>query len=379
MSVLRLLCWFGLAAVGFAQRDPRLPACPEGPLYSVIPMELDEFLAFRPLGFVGLPSNAFPVKHSSFSIALPGTATPERAVVFPGDLWVTEIWSYRSANYGGYQVYFQPCAEVRGYFFHLKDIAQSLKTLFDAAPQSCQDFADPSGNIVKCRALVSVRVAAGDPMGISGDGAGVDFGMADFRVEPRGLVNLEHYPYDYPYYVSPIAYYPAEVRERFSSKLASWDGSTFRTAEPRVGEYRPDIPGTAQGLWFVPGRDMRTNSSDMTPNLALVNDYIDSDQPTLMLGTSLKGVKLSLYTYTPSAVGQVNRRARDIRPDGGIYCIEGFPSGRTSGRMPTERLDGVLLLTLPTETTLRAEVQFGRTCDGARPWSFTENAVLYER
>jgi len=341
-------------------------------------MALDDFLAFRPLGFVGLPSNAFPVKHSSFSIALPGTITPERPVRFPGDVWVTEIWSYRSTSYGGYQIYFQPCAEVRGYFFHLKDIAQSLKYVFDATPQSCQDFPDPSGNIVKCRALVNIRASAGDLLGMSGDGAGVDFGLADFRSKPSGLANLDHYPFDYPYYVSPVDYYPADLKELFASKLASWDGSTLRTAEPRVGEYRPDIPGTAQGLWFIPGRDMRANSADMTPNLALVSDYIDPEQPTFMLGTSLQGVKLSLYTYATESTGLVNRQPRDIKSDGNIYCFEGFPSGRTTGKMPTEHLYGILLLALPDETTLRAEVQPVSTC-ASGPWQFTANAVSYQR
>ncbi len=379
MTVLRLLCVFSFAAVACAQPNNQLPACPDGPLFSVIPMALEDFLAFRPLGFVGLPSNAFPVKHSSFSIALPGTVTPERQVLFPGDLWVTEIWSYRSASYGGYQLYFQPCAQVRGYFFHLKDIAPALKDVFNAAPQVCEDYPDPSGIIVKCRAQVNLRVAAGDPLGVSGDGAGVDFGLADFRIKPTGLVNLDHYPFDYPYYVSPIDYYPPDLKERFASKLASWDGLVPRTAEPRAGSYRPDIAGAAQGLWFIPGRDMRTNPADMTPNLALVPDYVDPEQPTFMLGTSLKGVKLSLYTYTPALFGFVNRQPRDITSDGNIYCFEGFPAGRTSGKMPTERLDGILLLTLPSDTTLLLEMQSATGCDAAQPWQFTGGAVAYER
>src|SRR4051794_25673923 len=136
-------------------------------------MALTDFLAFRPLGFVSLPSNAFPLKHSSFSIAMPGEVTPERPVLFPGNLWITEVWSYRSENFGGYQLYFQPCAEVRGYIFHLKDISPRLKDVFEATQQVCQDFPDPSGTIVKCQARVSIQVSAGEPAGVSGDGAGV--------------------------------------------------------------------------------------------------------------------------------------------------------------------------------------------------------------
>jgi hypothetical protein len=377
--MFRLLYVLMLSFSAAAQPNPMLPACTDGPLFSVIPMALEDFLAFRPLGFISIPSNAFPVKHSNFSIAMPGTTTPERRVLFPSDLWVTEIWSYRSANYGGYQLYFQPCAQVRAYFFHLKDISPKLKEAFQAVQPECVDYPDPSGIIVKCRARVNLKVSAGDPAGTSGDGAGVDFGMADFRREPGGLVNLAHYPFDYPYYVSPVDYYPPDLKAQFAGKLASWDGQVPRTAEPRPGSYRQDIAGTAQGGWFIPGLDMRAHSEDMTPNLALAQDYIDPEQPVIMLGSSVRGATLGLYSFTPQAEGRVNRRFRDVTADGNVYCYEGMPAGRTTGLMPTRKLDGILLLAMPSETTLRVERRSEAHCESAQPWRFTEGAVTFER
>jgi hypothetical protein len=377
----KLLAILSLAITARAQGVPGLPACPEGPLYSVIPMALDDFMAFRPLGFMSLPSNAFPLKHSNFSIAMPGETTPERPVVFPGDLWVTEIWSYRSENYGGYQLYFQPCAQVRGYLFHLKDLAPRLKEALQAAQAQCEDYPDPAGVIVKCRAQVLVRVAAGEAAAVSGDGAGVDFGMADFRISPQGLAILEHYPYDYPYYVSPVDYYPPDLKAQFSTKLASWDGSVPRTAEPRVGTYRPDIAGTAQGNWFLPGKDMRASPADMTPNLVLAGDYVDPEQPIIMLGTSVPGAGLGLYSFTPAGAGDVNRAFRDVLPGGGVYCYENLRAGRSRGLMPLTSLDGVLLVTMPGSGSLSVEKQggAGATCDALRPWSLTGNAATFER
>lgn len=379
MKVLILLAAASSAVWG--QGVQGLPGCPDGPLYTVIPMGLGDFMAFRPLGFVSLPSNAFPVKHSSFAIAMPGERTAERPVLFPGDVWVTEIWSYRSANFGGYQLYFQPCAQVRAYFFHLADIPARLKDAFEAAQPTCQDFADPSGVIVKCQVKLLLKVAAGEAAGVSGDGAGVDFGMADFRIQPEGLVNLEHYPSDYPYYVSPVEYYPADLRAQFASKLASWDGRVRRTAEPVVGSYRQDIAGTAQGNWFRPGKDMRSNSLDMTSNLALVSDYVDPEQAILMLGTSLAEVPLGIYSFVPTDSGRVNRRFRDVRADGEIYCYEKLNSGRSTGAMPLTKLDGVLLLTIPDENHIRVEKigGAGATCEAALPWEMTGNAVEFER
>jgi hypothetical protein len=111
----------------------------------------------------------------------------------------------------------------------------------------------------------------------------------------------------------------------------------------------------------------------------LVPDYVDPEQPTFMLGTSLNGVKLGLYTFSPAATGSINRQPRDITPDGNIYCSENFLSGRTAGKMPTERLNGILLLELRTEMTLRAEAQSADTCNSALPWLFTRKAVSYQR
>jgi hypothetical protein len=381
MTIPRLLGTFLLVVAAGAQPNPSLPGCPDGPLYSVIPMAVDDFLAFRPLGFLSVPTHMFPAKHSSFAMSLPGTETPEKPVLFPSDVWVTEIWSYRSANYGGYQIYFQPCDRVRAYFFHLKDISDSLKAAFQAGDKRCADFNDPQGVIVKCQARVSIKAAAGEPAGVSGDGAGVDFGMADFRIEPTGLVDPNHYPFDYPYYVSPVDYYPPALKAQFEAKLASWDGTIVRTAEPRSGSYRPDIPGAAQGNWFFPGLNMRINSEDMTPHLALVQDYIDPAEPVFAIGTRLAEARMGLYSFAPRDSGLTNRQFRDVTSDGNLYCYDAWKSGRSVGLLPLTRLDGVLLVSMPSETTLRVEKQgsAGATCESAQPWRFTQSAASFER
>ncbi|MBI3681537.1 MAG: hypothetical protein HY235_14225 [Acidobacteria bacterium] len=333
------------------------------------------------LGFLSVPTHLFPAKHSNFSLALPGVETPQKPVLFPADVWVTEVWSYRSANFGGYQLYFQPCDRVRAYFFHLKDISDALKAAFEAGEKHCSDFQDPQGTIVKCQARVQYKAAAGEQAGISGDGAGVDFGMADFRIAPSGLADLSHYPFDYPYYVSPVEYYPSDLKGLFETKLASWDGTMRRTAEPLPGIYRQDVPGTAQGNWFFPGLNLRINSEDLTPHLALVQDYINPAQPVLSIGASVKDVRMGLYSFTPAETGFVNRVFREVTADGNTYCYDNLKAGRTAGLLPLTSLDGVLLVSMPSESTIRLEKQgaAGMTCESARPWQFTDNATLFER
>jgi hypothetical protein len=346
-------------------------------------MASDQFIAFRPLGFLTLPIHFFPAKHSSFILAQPGESAPEREVRFPGDAWVVDIFSTRfSSGITGYQMQFQPCDRVRSYFYHLKDISPALRDEFDRAEKRCfrQDFSDGS-TVEKCQARLSFRVAAGELAGLAGDGtSGVDFGLVDFRLEPKGFIDPSHYPFDYPYYASPIDYYPPELRAEFESKLASWDGKVQRTAEPKPGTHRIDLAGTAQGGWFYPGSNMRTNPDDMTPHLALVRDYIDPQQPVLVIGSKVEGVRMGLYSFEPSVAGDVNRPFSDVVP-GGISCYEGFRARRTVGQLPLSILEGVLLISMPDERTLEVEKQgdSASTCESLRPWRLTGKATRFER
>jgi len=378
--VISVLLW---AASGAAQPPPPpdVPACQDGPRFDAIPMALEDFLAFRPLGFLSLPIHIFPAKHSAFSLALPGQPSPERPVRFPGDAWVTEIWfDLFPDGQTAYQLIFYPCSEFQSYFSHIKDVPERLKAAYEQSEKSCMDFVDLTGKIVKCRARVLVRVSSGELAGISGNGAGVDFGAIDFRVAPVGFVNLEHYSHDYPYYVSPVDYFVPGLKAQFETKLGGWDGQTPRTAEPKAGSYRQDLAGTAQGNWFYPGLSLR-NTTDLSPFLALVHDYIEPSQPVFSIGTKVAGVRMGLYSFVPRDTALVNRDFKDVTASGDTYCYEDLRAGRTAGGLPLGNLEGVLLVSMPSPTTLMIERQgtSGQVCADLPDWRFTESATTYER
>ena len=376
---IAILFTVGLAA----QTAQSLPPCPDGPLFRVIPMAPDDYLAFRPLGFITLPIHFFPAKHSSFTLALPGEPTPDKEVRFPGDAWVTDILSTRfSTGNTGYQMQFQPCDNVRSYFYHLRDISPALKVVFESAERRCfeQRFSDGS-TVEKCQARMFFGVSAGEVAGRTGDGSsGIDFGLVDFRLEPKGFVDPAHYPFDYPYYASPIDYYPPGLREEFESKLASWDGKTKRTADPKPGTHRIDVAGTAQGGWFFPGSDMRTNPDDMTPHMAFVRDYIDPEQPLIVIGNKLAGARMGIYSFASQPDGEVNRAFHEVRP-GTVYCYQGMKGGRTAGQLPLSSFAWVLLVSLSDDSTLIVEKQgeAEALCDSLRPWRFTESSTVFKR
>jgi len=371
------------AAIAAAQPPPPpdVPACGNAPLFDTIPMALDDFLAFRSLGFLSPPIHIFPAKHSAFSLALPGQSAPERPVRFPGDAWLTEIWfDIFPDGQTAYQLIFYPCSEFQSYFNHIKDIPESLKAAYQLSEKTCMDHVDQTGKIVKCRARVLLKVSSGELAGISGNGAGVDFGAIDFRVAPLGFVNLEHYSHDYPYYVSPVDYFVPDLKAQFETKLGGWDGQSPRTAEPKAGAYRQDIEGTAQGNWFYPGLNLR-NTTDLSPFLALVHDYVDPSQPVFSIGSKVEGVRMGLYSFAPREAGLVNRDFKDVAPDGNTYCYEGFTAGRTAGGLPLGNLDGVLLVSMPSPTALMIERQgsSGQLCATLPDWRFTESATTFER
>ena len=85
------------------------------------------------------------------------------------------------------------------------------------------------------------------------------------------------------------------------------------------------------------------------------------------MGSSVAGLRLGLYAFTPERSGTVNRDFADVRPDGTTYCYERFHSGRTPSALNLASAAGAILLRMPSATTIAVEFQQGATCATARP------------
>jgi len=346
-------------------------------------MEPTDFLAFRPLGWTSPPIHVFPAKHSNFALARPGETPPKKPVYFPGDVWVREINSTENmtSNKVGYSIVFYPCREFKAYFMHLSSLSENLLTELKTGDTRCNSYETGGTPIKLCRKETLVSVSSGELAGTSGDAAGVDFGAVDYRTPPLGFANPDHYTKEMLHYVSPVNYFTPEARAMFEKKLASYDGTVARTAEPRAGSYMQDIPGTAQGNWFTPGKSLATPFQQPDPFIALVYEYIDPTQPIFSVGNSVKGLSMGVYSFTPRATGKVNRDFSQVAADGTIYCYDSFKTGKTAGGIGLRNPGGIILLTMPTENTLKIEKQSspGSICNKAAPWNFTSNATLFER
>jgi hypothetical protein len=341
--------------------------CPAGPIFTVLPMDPADFRSFRPLGFPAPPIHIFGAKHSAFTINLPG-ATPVsgRRVLFPSDAIVSDITSTESTQGSGYQATFWPCRDLKSYLFHLGTISPALTAAFNAAAPRCQDFdfGAAGGRVKKCEAKVNLPVRAGDAVGGSDAFAGVDWGLVDFRTT-LAFANAKRYDGEYPHMASPVDYSSSGVRALLDPKIAGMDGTQRRTVAPLAGTLMQDAAGTAQGNWFTPGGANFMNTTNFEPFLALLHDHVDPGIPIVSMGSSVKGMRLGVYTFTPRASGTVDRDFADVRPDGQTYCYERFVGGQTRSGLNLGATDGALLITMPTATTLRVELKRGAACANA--------------
>jgi hypothetical protein len=136
-----------------------------------------------------------------------------------------------------------------------------------------------------------------------------------------------------------------------------------RTTPPVCGTIEQDIPGTAQGVWFLSTADVNSIYPE-DPHIALVHDNYDPSQGVLSIGTSVPDAS-GKHLFTPTAAGAVNREFSGIsHTDSTIYCYPLQPSG-------------ALLLQMAGETSLNLEYQ-SNDCTKI-PNKLTDSAVLFIR
>lgn len=375
-----------------------LAACPTDvstPIYSTMPMKVEDFHVFRPLGFITHPTWVLPTYHSNFAVAAVGqTIAEQKPVVFPAAGRVTQIRRvyFTSSGQTGYQVDFRPCQKFLTYFNHLKKISDRLDTELKKVLNESTDCVTKlvSGNdtITTCNKDIQIDVLEGELIGYSGDSAGVDFGAIDERLPAPAHVIPSHYN-GYRNYVSPIPYFKSTVRTEFEKKLGSvFDFSVKRTATPVEGAYVQDVAGTAQGNWFSAGR-FATNP-DNGGHMALVHDYIAyDDEPIMSIGsTALTGIKGIVGIRKPVATsGTVNRDWKQITSNGLMHCFDAFTSTtmpsrgpRSTGGLGLVDPKGIILMQMTDATHLKAEWRSATTCAAdTSTLQFTAAATLFER
>jgi hypothetical protein len=356
-----------------------LPACGAGPLFSVPPLASADYMGLTPLGHLAPSGHTFPTDHMYF-YTRPGSVVP---VVSPGE--VTVVVAALMQAFGGhtdYQLYFRPCRDYMAYYDHVTTLAEPLAAQigsFDDA--TCMTYGDPARPFRRCAKNVNIPVGTGQPIGTAGVATGLaalDLGAMDGRVPPLGYANPERIPRDDRYgvdrlhVVCPLDAYEPSVRDMLMARVSDYQGNPRKRA-PMCGEVMQDIEGTAKGNWYLKGTPT-TVSFPEDPHLALADDNdLNTDRQVFSVGTSMNrsGLPSAPYFFRPTTTGTINREFQGVTAEGGTHCYDAFD--------PKQAVPVVVLLQLPTATTLRMERVTAASCEAAQPWTIGPKATEFER
>ncbi len=346
----------------------------EQQVFDTSPLEEDAFFEIDPLGATNPSGHTFPTVHTYMMLSDKQTA---RTVYSPGHIQVFEVSAVENLTSGGtdFTMHFRPCDEVSAYFDHMSSLDQRLVDVLEGEG-NCQQYVAGTDEYRFCTYYIDVNYQAGEVLGTVGGGTGLisaalDFGLRDTRITPLVYVNPGRLVNpDQLYVACPYDYFVAGgVFDTFRLKLMN-----ARTDAPVCGNVDKDIAATAQGRWYLQG----TSDFGENDHIALVPSSRAPDSTgVLSIGNATVGTDSYYFTFAES--GLVNRRFADIAPDGVVYCFDTLRS-RPEVSLNSHSLEGVLLLALDSESTLRLERSTTLSeCPASGSATFSSAAVSFER
>jgi len=354
---------------------PVLSDCQTGSLFTALPLAENDFTDLAPLGNLNPTGHTFPTKHHYFYIVnSDDEGAPDVVPVYmPGDSWITQISTteHLSASpvYTDYSISFKPCNQYRAYFGHIQGLSSELETLLEnSTADFCTSYSTGGDDYHHCGYSLEHYVSAGTQIGIAGGTVGqwaLDFGARDQRQTALQWANQERWEADgddtiYTACVSDA--YEDTLRLTLEARYAY--GATTRTVEPVCGTIAQDVPGTAQGVWFLSTASTDTTSPE-DQHIALVHDNYNPEVGVLSIGTSISGAS-GRHEFSPATSGLIDRELSDITNDGLVYCFD--------INQPNNRL----LLQMTGASTLQLEYQSSTQCsDGG--FNFTGSEVSFIR
>jgi hypothetical protein len=211
----------------------------------------------------------------------------------------------------------------------------------------------------------NIAVKAGDVLGTAGGNPGqwmLDLGIYDTRYQPEMVANPARWSqYQCIHAVCPLQYYGENTMGTQLWNLV--DREEIEGDSTPCGTVMQDVPGTAQGCWFLDGVS-ETYPED--PHLALVYSNTRPDRAVLSAGNSIPNLASGTYEFVPRKDGPLNRDFADITPDGYIYRFE------------VDRFDGVIIVSMPDASTLWIEALEGTTA-GIVDRTFSDSKVVFVR
>lgn len=209
----------------------------------------------------------------------------------------------------------------------------------------------------------------------------LDFTTIDRRIPDLVFANPSRWGSDTKRTVCSVDYFTSGLKNDLRNLFSYNRFRLKRTVEPVCGQFAEDIPGTAQGAWFLKGTAVKNYIQGL--QLALVHDNLDPTYGVFSVGNGLLeiGIKPEIHNFKPLHSGEYNRDFNEVMPDGKVYCynaifgyseIYGFPS-------PNPNIKPLLLqLAIPTTLRVTNLSNATSTC-GYGPWTIGDKFVNYER
>jgi len=340
-------------------------------LFTVSPIDIDRISEIVTLGNLNPPGHVFPTDHIYFYLARPdpGGAPDIVPLYAPGSLTVTRIRAsnHVTAGFTDYSIILRPCEEITVVFGHVSSLSADLFgdiTSYDDW-RLLNEYATGGETYRLWEKDYDIRVTAGEVLGTTGGNTGIwawDFGVYDQRHSQENVAS----PYRWQnspvlQAVCPLIYY--EEGPVLDQLISLVHRDKVEGEKIPCGSVLQDIPGTAQGAWFLLGTN-ETYPED--PHLALVRSNHHPEQPVFSVGISIPNLQSGTYVYLPESQGLLNRDFRNITPDGRVYGFQ------------INRLTGVIIVGMPDIETLWIEVLVDATADSTT-WTFTENKTVFKR
>ncbi len=294
-----------------------------------MPLAETDYTSIIPLGGLNPPSHTFPTHHMYFVLTDIKTFPPPYPVRAPADGFIVRIaynprdWPAGSPFTGKFNDYGMTILHSNTFetnFGHISDLDESI--LKQAGQLKVDQFTN-----------VSIPVKAGDIVGWVGGRPGtqmfcLDFGAVNKEVN-LNFIKPERYA-DIRYAVSPLDYYPDNLKQVFYQKLT-------RKAEPRGGKIDYDLPGKLSGNWFLEG--ITSVFGEVEKHLAFVYDKDDPAKILVAIGGTLN-IPVGVYEVVGNAPdpSQVSAESAMV-----TYRLRGGPGGDTNATVIVRVLAGDMI------------------------------------
>lgn len=363
-------------------QTPQIASCPKNVsgIFTYPMVKIDEIRNIPPLGHVNLGNkHAAPIQHVYFVFKNHDDTIQVRTQIFaPADSLLESISRADVLDESGkvvdsdFSVYFLPCKEIRVQFIHVRELSEALAKIYDAAQTNC--YYEDRYKLRLCNVNPNTIINAGEPIGWGGGSQpALDVEVNDARVMNAFANPQRHTPFRLSA-ICPLDLYSGDLKTALYDKLADADGRRKRTTEPRCGSVAQDIPGTAQGEWFI-GTAKEPDADFEGKMLALIHHNLEPI-PGIIATTGTIVPYSGLLVFSPRHEGFVNREPSEIK-DQNIYCFQNEQSEFTkhAGTGNGRRFTGRILIQLIDAKTLKAEYQ-EKSCDESFNFS---SPTIYER